>query len=67
MAAQSCTFSTDANAEEEPNFLRTESIRLMLTFDDEKIFRKIRFRRENIVTITDYTEKAIVISNPTDS
>ena len=34
MAAQSCTCSTDANAAKELNFLGTESVRLILTFDD---------------------------------
>ena len=44
MAPQSCTFSTDANAEKERNFLGTEPIRLELTFDDEYIVKKFRFR-----------------------
>ena len=35
MAAQSCTCSTDANAEKELEFLRTEPIRLILTFYGE--------------------------------
>ena len=34
-ATQSCTFSTDANAEKERFFKRTEPIRLILTFDNE--------------------------------
>ena len=42
MAVQSCNFSTDENALKE---------RLILTFDDEYIFRKFRFRREDIVTV----------------
>ena len=50
MAVQSCNFSTDENALKE---------RLILTFDDEYIFRKFRFRREDIVIISDYTERAL--------
>ena len=67
MAAQSCICSTDANAEKEVNFLGTEPSRLILTFDGKFIFRKFRFRREEIVTITDYTEWAIAISSHTGS
>ena len=33
MAAQSCTCSTDADAEKGQFFLGTEPVRLMLTFD----------------------------------
>ena len=53
MAAQSCTNSTNANAEKELNFLGTEPTRLILTFGGESIFRKVRFRREELVTITE--------------
>ena len=59
MAPQACTCSTDANTE----FLGTEPIRLILTFDGEYIFRKFRFRREKIVTIAEYTEWAIAVSS----
>ena len=34
-------------------FLWTEPTRLILTFDNKYIFRKFRFKREDIVTITD--------------
>ena len=46
-------------------FLGTESIRLILTFDGEYIFSKFRFRQEKIVTIAEYTERAIEISSRT--
>ena len=49
---------------EETEVLGTEPIRLILTFDDEQTFR---FRREEIVTITEYTEWAIAISIRTGS
>ena len=35
MAAQSCMFSANENAEKEPDFLGTEPICLILRFDDE--------------------------------
>ena len=53
MAAQSCAFSTDANAEKETEFSRTGPIRLITTFET--------------VAITDYTERATAISNRTGS
>ena len=40
---------------------------MILTFDGEYIFRKFRCRREDIVTITDYTKRAIAISSRTGS
>ena len=36
-------------------------------FDGELTVRKFRFRREDIVTITDYTERAIAIRGRTGS
>ena len=39
MAAQFRTCSTDTKVEGEQNFLGTEPIRLILTFDGEQIFR----------------------------
>ena len=66
MASQSCTFSMDANGEKVPTFfLEAEPIRLILTFDNEYIFRKFRLRREDIVTITEILNGHIAISSPT--
>ena len=43
MAAQTCTFLTDTNAEKGRICLGTEPICLILTFGDESIFKKFRF------------------------
>ena len=64
MVTRSCTFSTDANAEKY-EFVGTKPIRLILTFDDEYIVRKFRFRRGDIVIMTVNTERAIAISSQT--
>ena len=34
---------------------------MILTFDGERIFGKFRLGQEDIMTITDYTERAIAI------
>ena len=39
---------------------------MILTFDDESIFRKCRFRRKDIMTIADNIERAIAISDRID-
>ena len=52
---------------ERTEFSGTEPIRLILTFDIEYIFKKLRFRREDIVTITVNTERAVAISSRTGS
>ena len=67
MVAQTCTCSTDANANRVPILLGTEPIRLIVTFNGEYIFKKFTFRREHIVTITDYTVRALAISSRTSS
>ena len=46
MVVQYGTFLSDQNAVKEPNF--AELICLKLSFDDEYIFRKFRFSREDI-------------------
>ena len=67
MAAQTCTFLTDTNAEKGRICLGTEPFCLILTFGDKSIFKKFRFSLENTVTITDYTERAVAISSRTSS
>ena len=60
MVVQYGTFLSDQNAVKEPNF--AELICLKLSFDDEYIFRKFGFRREDIVALTFNIETAIAIS-----